>query len=104
MGSIRTEPETTMGCVLAIVALVVPRVFLFFAFLMTDWLQRAYETTIWPLLGFLILPYTTIAYMAAMIRNHGSVDGIWLVFVVIAVIVDLGNLGHGEHHRRRRRA
>ncbi len=77
-----------------------------FIFLLTNWFAVAYDSFLWPLLGFIFLPYTTLAYMGAMV-NTGSVQGIWLVLVIIAVLVDLGHLGGsgrvGRRRRRRRR-
>jgi len=67
----------------------------------TDWFNAAFNTVLWPILGFLFMPYTTLAYMAAMLRNHHSVDGGWLVLVIVAVFVDWG--GRGGSARRRRR-
>jgi hypothetical protein len=92
-----------MGCLAALIAIVAPRVFLVFVFVLTDWFGRAYETVIWPLLGFLLLPYTTIAYMAAMLNNDHRVDGLWLVLVIVAVLADLCSFGSSERHRRGRR-
>ena len=91
-----------MGCLLLMIALVAPRLLMFFIRLLTDWFDRAYQTTFWPVLGFFLMPYTTLAYMAAMLHNDHHVSGGWLVLVVVAVLVDLGHFG-GEGrvvHRR----
>ena len=45
----------------------------------------AYHTVLWPFWGFLLMPYTTLAYMAAMLQNHHELSGGWIVLVVIAV-------------------
>lgn len=80
-----------MGCLIAIVALFIPRITMIFILILTDWMGRAYETAIWPFLGFLFMPYTTLAYMAGMINNGGTINGIWLALVVLAVLFDLGS-------------
>ena len=80
-----------MPCLITIVALMVPRLVMFFIFLLTNWFGRAFTSAVWPILGFLFLPYTTLAYMAAKL-NAGGVTGWWLVLVIVAVIVDLGHL------------
>ena len=90
-----------MGCLVLIVGLVAPRLVLFFIWLLTNWFSKAYKTTLWPLLGFFFMPYTTLAYMGAML-NRGSVEGGWLVVVVIAVMADLGFIGGGGAHGVRR--
>lgn len=89
-----------MSCLLVAGAMFLPRLTLFFIWLLTDWLGRAFDTALWPFLGFLFMPYTTLAYMAAMLRNDHNVNGWWLVLVVIAVLIDLS--GQGETARRRR--
>ena len=79
-----------MGCLLPLVAVFVPRLVMFFIFLLTNWFSMAYQTVIWPLLGFFLMPYTTLAYMGAMLNNNHELSGGWLVLLIVAVIVDLG--------------
>ena len=92
-----------MPCLAVLIALLVPRVVMFFIWLLTDWFARAYQTQLWPVLGFLFMPYTTLAYLAAMLNHPGAVSGGWLVLVVVAALVDLGHWGgsgrtlHGGH-------
>ncbi len=90
-----------MPCILTIIALAFPRVVLFLVFLLSNYLGRAYQTVLWPLLGFFFMPLTTLAYAWA-INSAGSVEGIYLVAVVLAVLIDLGLIGSGEAGRRRR--
>jgi hypothetical protein len=79
-----------MPCLLVLASFCAPRVALFFIFLLTDWIKQAYDSALWPLLGFFFMPYTTLAYMAAMLNNDHNVSGGWLVLVVVAVFLDLG--------------
>lgn len=65
----------------------------------SDYIGRAYETTLWPLAGFLFMPLTTLAYAWA-INSHGSVAGMYLVVVVVAVLIDLGLVGRSAAKRR----
>ena len=93
-----------MGCLLPIVAIFLPRVAMVFIFLFTNWFAVAYQTVIWPLLGFFLMPYTTLAYMAAMINNRHQLEGGWIVIVIIAVFFDLGGQGRSArpvYYRRR---
>ena len=90
-----------MPCLLGCLALSAPRFVFLLVFLFTDYLPRAYETTIWPFLGFFFLPLTTLAYAGAMNENHGQLDGLWLVLVIVAVAVDLGIIRFGSRRRRR---
>ena len=87
-----------MSCLVVILFLIFPRLTLVLLFFFTNYLQRAYHGLLVPLLGFLFLPLTTLVY-AWMINNADPIAGINLM---IAVVIDLGGLGGGEYHRRRR--
>jgi hypothetical protein len=90
-----------MPCLLLIVVLAFPRIVLLLLFLMSRYLQHAYHTLLIPLLGFIFMPLTTLAY-AWEVNNRMPLEGVNLLILLIAVIVDLGGLGGGEWHRRSR--
>ena len=91
-----------MGCIFAFVALAVPRIMMFLAFLFTDWFGRAFETQVWPILGFVFMPYTTLAYLAAMLNNNHALSGGWLALFIVAIIIDVGHWGGGRVAYRRK--
>ena len=88
-----------MPCVLGCFALAAPRVTIVLIVIFSDYIGHAYQTTLWPLLGFCFMPLTTLAYAWA-INSHGSVDGMHLVVVVVAVLVDLGLVGGSARSRK----
>lgn len=90
-----------MQCLVGCLALVTPRLALFLVFFFTNYLGRAYENLLWPVLGFFFMPLTTLAYAWA-VNTNGTVTGIYLVVVVVAVLLDLGLVGTGARSRRRR--
>jgi hypothetical protein len=90
-----------MGCLLLIGFLAFPRIALLLLFFFSNYLERAYHGLLIPLLGFLLLPLTTLAY-AWMVNTGQPTEGINLLILVVAVVIDLGGLGGGEYHRRRR--
>ena len=90
-----------MPCCLVIGVLMFPRIVLVCMFLLSDYLSRAYHGLIIPLLGFFFLPTTTLAY-AWLVNTHRPIEGINLVILVVAVIVDLGGIGGGARQRNRR--
>jgi hypothetical protein len=90
-----------MGCLLAVLALAVPRVLMLFIFLLTDWFSHAFQTQVWPIIGFVFMPYTTLAYLAAMLNNNHTVSGGWLALLIVGVIVDVGHWGGAHKYRRK---
>ena len=82
-----------MSLILGCLALFFPRLVLVLVFLFgSGYLGRAFQTSLWPILGFIFMPLTTLAYAFAKNQN-GDVSGIYLVLVVIAVLIDLGIIG-----------
>lgn len=81
-----------MPCCMALIALSAPRIAILLVVVFSDYIGTAYQTTIVPLLGFLFMPTTTLAYAWA-IHSRGSVEGFQLVVVVLAVLIDLGIVG-----------
>ena len=90
-----------MPCLLVILVLAFPRIVLAVLFLMSNYLERAYHGLLLPLLGFIFLPITTLAY-AWMVNTGQVLEGANLLILLLAVIIDLGGIGGGEYHRRRR--
>jgi len=70
-------------------------------FFFSTYLERAYHGLLLPLLGFIFLPLTTLAY-AWMVNTGQPTAGINLLILVVAVVIDLGGLGGGEYRRRQR--
>jgi len=78
-----------MPCLLALLALISPRLVLFLLWIFSDVLTHAFSSWILPLLGFFLLPWTTLAYAAFWSWGPGHhVTG-------FAVVLR----GAGVHHR-----
>lgn len=89
-----------MPCLVGCLALLFPRLAIILVVIFSDYLGAAYQTIIWPLLGFIFLPLTTLAYAFAWhLEPSGTVSGLGVVVIVIAVLIDLGILGGGASHR-----
>ncbi len=87
-----------MGCIVLLLAVLAPRVAIVLIFFLTDWLQQAYHGIVWPVLGFIFMPYTTLAWMGGMLS--GGVQGGWALLVILAFVVDLLHLFGGSHYHR----
>lgn len=88
-----------MPCILLILILAFPRVVLALMFFFSNYLERAYHGVLIPLLGFIFLPITTIVY-AWMVNNGYALAGINLIWILLAVLIDLGSFGGGYRRRR----
>ena len=94
------ETIIKMPCLIALVVLLFPRVFLILMFLFSNYLQRAYHELLIPILGFLFLPLTTITY-AWLVNSHLPLAGVYVIILIVAVILDIGGWSGSEYHRRR---
>ncbi len=88
-----------MCCVLALLAFLGPRLVIFLLWVFTTYLSRAFDGLLLPLLGFLFLPWTTIAWAIAQ-NELGGTNGIGLLVIVLGLLADIGVLGGGARGRR----
>ena len=63
--------------------------------------DRAYDSFLVPFLGFLLVPWTTLAYVVVA---PAGLHGLDYLVLGIALLIDLGSSGSGSDHARRRRA
>lgn len=63
--------------------------------------SAAFSTFIWPLLGFIFLPWTTLMYLIVWSPGAGiyGFDWVWLTFALLA---DIGMHGGGAYGNRQR--
>lgn len=92
-----------MPCLLALLALAFPRVAIILLWLFTGFFNGIYQSVIVPVLGFIFLPLTLIVYTYLQKTSGGAMTTQGLIFLFIAVVLDLGLLGGGNMGRRRRK-
>ncbi|MGD0015285.1 MAG: hypothetical protein ABSD56_12825 [Bryobacteraceae bacterium] len=88
-------------CLVSLIAIVFPRLVLVLMFLFSNYLGRAYHGFLIPLLGFFFLPLTTIVYAWEVNSGHPR-DGVYLLVLILAAIVDVGGIGGGKYSHSRR--
>jgi hypothetical protein len=89
-----------MPCLIALFALIGPRVALIFTAIFSDMISRAIDSWIVALLGFLLLPWTTLAYVVFYDVGAGrEVRGIEWFLVGLAFLVDLSSYLGGRWAR-----
>jgi hypothetical protein len=88
-----------VGCLLALVALITPRFVIVVLWLFSDYMTRAFDSWLWPTIGFFFLPMTTLAYAVAQNEFNGF-GGIGLVILLVGFAIDVGLLGGGARSRK----
>jgi hypothetical protein len=87
------------GCFVGLMGLVVPRFTLVVMQVFTDRLAWAFDSFLVGLLGFLLLPYTTVIY-ALVWAPLGGVSGLGWLLVAAGFLMDLGSYAGGPYGRR----
>ena len=80
-----------MGCLVALFALISPRLALFAIWLFSNMLSRAFDSWLVPLLGFFLLPWTTLAYAVMWSAGTNQVHGFEWFIVILGFVFDLGS-------------
>ncbi|MGI9099690.1 MAG: hypothetical protein ACR2H2_14575 [Solirubrobacteraceae bacterium] len=82
-----------MPCLALVLALISPRLALVAVWLLSDILSRSFESWLLPLIGFFVLPWTTLAYAIMWDVGTHAVTGFEWFIVVLAFLADLGAYG-----------
>ena len=89
-----------MCCVVSLLVFIGPRIAaIAWYFLETARWNAAFSSILWPLLGVLVLPWTTMAYV---LMSPGGVEGLQWLIVGLGLIADIGSIGGGYNNRRSR--
>lgn len=93
-----------MPCFVGCLALVFPRLALFLVwFFGGNYLVRAYDSILLPLLGFFFLPLTTLTFAFGVnsLSPPGHMSPVGWLLTGLAVLVDIGLLGGGGKSAKR---
>ena len=88
-----------MGCFVALFALISPRLALFVLWLFSDMLGDAFESWLVPVLGFFLLPWTTLAYAVMWASGGDRVYGFEWFIVGLAFLIDLSSYAQSSRVR-----
>jgi hypothetical protein len=80
--------------------LISPRLALFVIWIFSDWLSRAFDGWLVPVLGFFLLPWTTLAYTLMWVSGTNGVNGFEWFLVILGFFFDLAS--HAESRGLRR--
>ena len=91
------------GCIVALAAMLSPRLAIFLIWLFGNRMDIAFDSFWVGFLGFLFLPWTTLAWAVAYAPIRGVTGFGWFI-VILAFIVDIGSYTSGFRARRARAA
>jgi len=88
-------------CFIALFALIGPRVALIFTWIFSNMISRAIDSWFVAVLGFILLPWTTLAYVVFYDVGAGlRVTGLEWFFVGLAFLIDLASWFGGRAARQ----
>ena len=89
-----------MCCLLMVLMLIGPRAAILVWWLMDQarWMAAFAGSWLWPLLGFIFLPWTTLAYVLAW--SPGGLVGFDWIIVGIGVLIDMSSWFGGYRGRK----
>jgi hypothetical protein len=90
-----------MGCLFLILMMISPRLGIIFLWAFTDYVQRSFDTWIWPLLGLIFLPWTTLLYLLVAAPVGAITFWGWL-FVALGFFMDIAS--HANSYASRNQA
>jgi hypothetical protein len=91
-----------MGCcLLVLIGLFSLRLAIFLLAIFTNDLSRAFDSWVVPLLGFFLLPWTTLVYTLLWTTSR-HVNGVEWALVAVAFLLDIGVVGGGQGLFKRR--
>ena len=89
-----------MCCIFSALALLGPRaaILLWWLFDPERW-ERSFDGWVWPVLGFVFLPFTTLMYVLVRPGGVSGFDYIWLGLAVVLDVASYSGSGYGNRDR-----
>jgi len=96
------NPNNNSGCLTGLVA-GMSRIFLIMFWIARPALwNTTFHTVLWPCLGFLFLPFTTLMYYMLVTSQPGPLAGIDWLWIILAVLLDLASVAAAGATNRNR--
>jgi hypothetical protein len=78
-----------MPCLLALIALIAPRLLLVLLWFFSTWFNGLFDTPLWPILGFVFLPTTLLWYTVVLHFFAGAWTAVPIVGIIVALMIDV---------------
>ncbi len=92
-----------MPCLLTFIAISFPRILILVLWIFTEWFSGVFSSMLWPVIGFFLMPLTTLWYSVVIKHYGGQWTALTISVMVLAVAIDLGSNGNGYKHGQGRR-
>jgi hypothetical protein len=90
-----------VGCLFLLITMLSPRLGVIVLWVFTDYVTRAFDSWVWPLLGLIFLPWTTLLYILVAAPVGGITLWGWLM-VGLGLILDVS--AHAQAYTNRQQA
>jgi hypothetical protein len=91
----------TVGCLFLLIMMLSPRLGVIVLWLFTNYVNLAFNSWVWPLLGLIFLPWTTLLYILVAAPAGGITFWGWL-FVGLGLLSDIAS--HAQAYASREQA
>jgi len=89
-------------CLVALFLLIGPRFVLFISWLFSWGWYAAFDSRLIAFVCWLILPWTSLAWMYTFFNNEGQITGSYLLLIIVAVVVDVCSVSSGRFQSSRK--
>ncbi|UPA22917.1 hypothetical protein K8942_01755 [Candidatus Peribacteria bacterium] len=89
-----------MPLLLAFIGLIAPRFTIFILWLASTWFTGVFDTRLWPILGFLFLPFTLLWYSVVVNWFGGQWEWVQVLGLVLALVMDLSSSKKSTERKR----
>ena len=90
-----------MAIILGALGLFFPRILIIVLYFFTQWFAGVFDSILWPLLGFLLAPFSLLWYSVVINYFSGQWDTVSIAGMVVALAVDFG-VARGADKKRRK--
>ena len=97
----KPQGRFALGCL----GLLTPRIVIILHVIFSDYIGTAFSWWLWPFLGFLFMPITTLAAAVAYheVETRSSLPIAYWGVIALGIILDLGLIGGGQWGLKRNR-
>jgi hypothetical protein len=92
-----------MGCLFLLLTLVSPRLGILVLWIFTDYVNKAFSLWLWPLLGLVFLPWTTLFYILVA-APVGSISFWGWLMIALGLLTDVSTYMQSYANREQARS